>query len=113
MTVILTVCGVLPVCPVQIHEHRESVRKERKTWQFERDALQEELGRLRGVVASKVKLNPQNPKDSLETSMQKVRWRGGLGVHGAIVMCYVHDYTVFRLLRTHSCSALWWCLWRR
>jgi len=71
MTVILTVCGVLPVFPVQIHEHRESVRKERKTWQFERDALQEELARLRGVVASKVKLNPQNPKDSLETSMQK------------------------------------------
>ena len=71
-----------------MHEHRETMKKERRAWQYERDAQQEELVHLRGVVASKVKLNPHNPKDSLETSMKKVRELQGM--HGALVMHFIY-----------------------
>ena len=60
-----------------MRKHREALESERSGWRRERISLQEELGRLRGMVSSKVKLNLQSPTDSLETSMKKVRGGGG------------------------------------
>lgn len=85
MAVYISCCGprlyIVRVCLAgQVRRHREALESERSTWRRERDSLQEELGRLRGVVSSKVKLNLQSPTDSLETSMKKVRvWGRGEG----------------------------------
>ena len=75
----------------QVRTHREALESERSTWRRERDSLQEELGRLRGVVSSKVKLNLQSPTDSLETSMKKVTvWgEGGGRGRGECTRCHL------------------------
>ena len=89
------VCVCVCVCvwsvspAAQVRKHREALESERSSWRRERNSLQEELGRLRGVVSSKVKLNLQSPTDSLEASMKKVRGEEGRGGGGEGVVLAV------------------------
>ena len=73
----------------QARKHREALESERSSWRRERSSLEEELGHLRGVVSSKVKLNLQSPTDSLEASMKKVRGEGG-GYEMSRDVCFVN-----------------------